>query len=508
MGKQIIKSAFFIMIITLISRMMGLVRTIFIGQEFGTSLEASAYMLAFLIPNTIFLFLPGAINAAFIPPLKGFLAKGKTVEAQTLFQKMATVTTVIHLLAAGLLWLFAHPIIGLIAGNASLELQVLAAELLRIMIPSVVFIAFISLFSSTLNTHYYFVLPMFGPILNSGFVILSMYLFVPSYGIYGLAIGTTGGYAASALLMLPFILKEQYRFTPNWQWQDPELLKIGENMIPILFASVLSSLNEFIEKFLISDFGDDKIAAFGYARQVFQLPLAIFLGSIAIPLFVLLLDQLKKADWKAAKGTIEKALLSMMMLLVPVSIGFWLLGEQLIVVLLQRGSFDPTSTKVTSLALVLLGIALFPLAGRDIFTRTFYALENTKTPVIIGALQMVIYIGAALLLIPVMGFSGVALGFAIGASTGAFFLGFLLWRQIGAFLTKEALYTTMKIVVASTIMGIFIQMFTHWGNGWNLPVFLVTAILLGGAIYGSVLILLKESLLLELLQQVKRNFSS
>ncbi len=492
------------MIFTILSRAIGLVRTIFIGQEFGTSLEASAFMLAFLIPNTIFLFLPGALNATFIPPLKRLLTEGKIAQAHKLFQKMTTVTIVVHLSVGLLIWIFALPIIQLIVANASLELQALAAELLRIMIPSLFFISLISLFSSTLNTHYYFVLPMLGPIINNGFVILAIYLFVPTYGIHGLALGTTIGFFASSLLMIPFILKEKYTLIPNWQWRDPELLKIGERMIPILFASAMSSMNEFIEKFLISDLGDDKIAAFGYARQIFQLPLAIFLGSIAIPLFVLLLDHIKKGDLFVAKRTIEKALLSMMMLLIPVTIGFWLIGEELIAILFQRGSFEAESTRITANALVLLGLALYPLAIRDIFTRTFYALENTLTPVIIGAIQIAIYIAAAFVLIPLIGFTGAALAFAIGAGIASIILGILLWRRIGAFLTKDFLLTFLKITFASGVMGVVIFMIDFWGSSWHPYIFLFLSILIGVVIYGGLLILLKEPLLLTLIEKGKR----
>ncbi len=504
MKRTILQSAILIMIVTLLGRAMGLVRTIFISKEFGTTLEASAYLLAFSIPNLLFLFLPGALNAVFVPPLKRLINHGKIAEAKALFQKMVTITTIAYILIGILIWVFAKEIIFLIAANSSLELKLLATELLKIMIPSAFFIAMLSLFSSTLNVHYYFVLPTLGPIINSAIVIISIYTLVPIFGLYGLAYGTTLGFAGAAFMLLPAIYKEKYSLKPNWQWNDPEVYKIGERILPIMFGTAVSSLNEFIEKFLVSDLGDDKIAALGYARQIYQLPIAIFFGSIAIPLFIVLLDHLKNNELQSAKGTIEKGLLYMLVLMLPTTVGIWFIGDKIIMALFQRGSFDFTSTQITTSALIFFALALYPLTVKDIFVRAFYALENTFTPVLIGFVQIAIYIVAAVLLIPIMGFSGAAFGWAIGGVFSTLILGFLLWRKIGNFISKLFIQSSIKVLLSSLAMGIGLYGFNLISTTWSVYLQVLIAIILAVVIYGGMLILLKEPIAIALVQKTKR----
>ncbi|CCQ98321.1 putative MviN-like protein [[Clostridium] ultunense Esp] len=456
MPKSIIQSALLVMIATLLGRAMGFIRTIFVSQAFGTSLEASAYMLAFTIPNTLFTFLPGVMNAVFIPVLKGLYSSGNPLRARLLFQKMLTITTLIYLLLGVFIWIWADPITSFIASGGSEALKDLSAHLLRLMTPSLLFIVLLGLFSSTLNVHYYFVLPTLGTIMNSLIVILSLFFLVPSMGINGLAIGTTLGFAGGSLMMLPFILKEKYSLRPDWRWRDEDLITIGWRFIPILLGSFLTTMNEFIEKFLVAGFGDDKIAALGYARQLVQLPIAILFGAIVSPLYILLLDQMKGGKMEETRQTLSRSVTLMTLLFLPITVGIGILAAPLVSLLFERGAFDARSTEITSIALLLLGISLLPTIVKDLFTRVFYALDNTWIPVVLNVLQILFYILLSLLLIPRMGFGAVALGWSLASLLGALLIGALLWKKIGPFLGRSYLRSLMKGVAATFMTGLMV----------------------------------------------------
>jgi putative peptidoglycan lipid II flippase len=504
MSQTLIRSAFWIIVITLIGRVMGLVRSIFVSHEFGTTLEASAFSLAFTIPSTIFLFVPGALNAVFIPSLKGLVTEGRVVEAQKLFRKTLTITVVFYLLLSVAIWVWSEPIISFISPGSSIELKALAADLLRWMLPSILFIVLIGIFSSALNVHHSFVIPNISNIVNSGIVIFAILVLVPYMDIHGLALGTTLGFAGAALMMLPKVFREKYSVLPNWEWNDPEVKKMGERFLPIMIGSLITSMNDFIEKYLISGYGDDKIAAMWYAKQVYQVPMSVFIGAFAMPLFPYMVEYLKKKDYISTKETIEKGLTYLLILLIPTTIGMWILSEGIVSVLFERGDFDAYSTEITAYALIFFVLGLYPLAVRDLLTRAFYALENTLIPVIAAVVQILIYILASLIAMPVIGFAGAALGWTIGAIVNALILWVILQRKIGNFVSRKFLISTVKVMLASIAMGICVYVIDFLTEAWNRYLVVSAAIIVGGVIYGLILILLKESLTLDLFSKLLR----
>lgn len=504
MAKTFLKSALLIMIITLIGRVIGLVRGIFVGAEFGTTLEASAYRLAYTIPSTLFVFVPGALNAIFIPSLKAHITMGKTEEARTLFQKLFTLSVAIIFILTVVLWVFAEPIMTLISPGSSSELLSLSAQLLRWMLPSLFFIILIGLFSSTLNVHNSFVLPNVGTISNSLIVIASLLILAPIYHIYALAIGTTLGFAGAALIMLPKVYKEKYSLKPNWKWKDPELRKIGERFLPIMLGSFITSINEFLEKFLISGLGDDKIAALGYAKEVYQVPMAIFLAALAMPLFPQLVEHYTRQDTKAMKQTIEKGLTYLLLLMIPTTVGIWLLSKPIVSVIYERGVFSAYSTEITAFALIFFALGLYPLTVRDVLTRAFYAMENTKTPVMAGVVQMIIYVISTIAFIPLLGFAGAAMGWTFGAIVNALLLWWILQRRIGAFVHLSFMKTVLRVTISAMGMGLFLYYFNSISELWNKYVHLGVAIISGAIVYAILLALCREPLFFELLSKVKR----
>lgn len=506
MAKTLLKTAVFIMVVTLVGRVIGLVRGVFIGAEFGTTLEASAFRLAFTIPSTLFVFVPGALNAVFIPSLKGLLTQGKEAEAKALFQKILTLSIVTVFGLSLLLWTFAQPIMAFISPGSSPQLLALAADLLRWMLPSLFFIVLIGLFSSTLNVHFSFVLPNIGTIANSAIVILVLVFFAPSLHIYALALGTTLGFFGAAFIMLPRIVRERYSLTPNWQWRDPELRKIGERFVPIMLGSFLTSLNEFIEKFLVSDLGDDKIAALGYAKEIYHVPMAIFLAAFAMPLFPLLVEFVTKKEFTSMKLTIEKGLTYLLILMIPTTVGIVLLNKEIVAVIYERGSFTSYSTDITAYALLFFALGLYPLVVRDMLTRAFYALENTKIPVFAGIVQVVFFVIGSFVFIPILGFAGAAMGWTIGAVVNALILWVILQRRIGRFVQRGFLYSCVRVTIAASSMALVLYIMNDRLADWNRYVLVGTMIAGGAVIYGMILIMLKEPYVLQLVIAAKRKF--
>lgn len=501
---SVLKAATSIVALTLIGRLLGFIRTMYVSNLYGTGAQADAYFTALTIPMTLFMVIPGAINAVLIPTMRGLLERKAEAEREALYGKMLAMVSIFFLLLC-LAGTALSTQIALWIGMTGQKAE-LTAQLLVWMWPSVFFIGLAGLWSSVCNAHQHFFTPALGTVTNGAIVISAMYALVPAYGPAGLAIATTLGYIAAALPMLPTLKRFGYVSRFSFQWQGDESLRgMGERVIPILIGSCISQATTFIERGLTAGLGDGKIAALSYANQIFQLPLAIFVGAFTLPLFPLLASYVKRGEMNLMKDTLQKGLAYLWMLMLPVTVGMVLFGEPIIRLFFVRsgGRFDETGVVWTVAGLAFYSLGLFGLAARDLLTRAFYALDNTRTPVTIGALGIVVYIMTAYAAIPFLGHGGIALAASISAFFQSFLLFVLLSRRVGMPLKRPFLLTFGKVTVASLVMG------TAFAASkpmlWHLPVLWQTVLGIGGAalLYAGTLLVLRESLLNDIVAKLR-----
>lgn len=452
MSGSLMKSAFIIIIVTLVGRVLGFIRNMFITSEFGSSDPSSAYLAAYTIPLALSLVIPGAINSILIPTMKGLLTKKNENEAVLLYHKVLTLITIFFILFSILGILFADPIISLLVPGFPQVTHELTVELFRYMIPSSLFIGLMGLFASVLNVHNEFFVSSFGSVINSLIVLASFFVFVPYMGIHGLALGTTIGFVGFALIMIPSLYRRKYTFKINTGFNDPLMKSMGERLIPIMIGSTISQLTMFLERMFVSQVGPDKLTALTLANQIVQLPMAIFVGAFTLPLFPLLSEYVKKKELKKMREVLEQGLLYLIILLLPVTLGLILLSTETVSLLYERGMFNAQDTKITAFALIFYSIGLLGLACRDLITRAFYALEDTKTPVTIGVVTIGLYIGFAFLFMPFLSHGGIALANSLAALSNTFILGFFLRKKVGWSILSSAFYGSLGKALFSTLL--------------------------------------------------------
>uniref|UniRef100_A9U6Y9 Predicted protein n=1 Tax=Physcomitrium patens TaxID=3218 RepID=A9U6Y9_PHYPA len=232
---SLLRIASMIVVLTLVGRLLGFFRSIYLSSLYGTGMESDAFNIAATIPLTLFLVVPGAVNAILIPTMRGLMEKNqRTTE---LYHKMLTVILVIFVVLAGLGVAFSRELAAMFGlSGAKLELT---ADMLQWMWPSAIFIGLTGLWSSICNSHQHFFTPTLGTVANGALVIISMYVLVPIYGPNGLAMATTLGYLAAMLTMIPTLRRFGYDHRLSFAWKDDEALKgMGERVIPILIACV------------------------------------------------------------------------------------------------------------------------------------------------------------------------------------------------------------------------------------------------------------------------------
>jgi putative peptidoglycan lipid II flippase len=497
---SILKAASFIVVFTLAGRLLGFFRNIYVSSLYGTGMEADAFGIAANIPWILFSVVPGAINAVLIPTLRGLLEHSAGRRAEELYHKLLVIVLGLFALLAVLGVLFAYPF-ALLFGLTGEKAEI-TAELLRWMWPSAVFIGLAGLWSSLCNAHQHFLTPTLGTVANGAVVLLAMYLLVPLFGVEGLAIATTLGYVASCLTMLPTLRQFGYRHRLAFAWrQDEELRSMGERVVPIFIGTLIAQVTTFLERGFAAALGDGKISALTYANAVAQMPIAIFVGAFTLPLFPLLASYVKRGELAQMKAVLQKGLAYLLILLVPVTVGLILYSEPLIQLIYMRGRFDQTAVELTAWGLVFYSLGLYGFAARDLIIRAFYALENTRTPVTIGAVGIGIYIATAWLAMPWLDHGGVALSYSLSVFAQALLLFISLWRKIGCPVQSSLLFTAGKVTLASAVMGLLI-VYTQPLLA-ALPLWLHLAVGVSGAAlaYGLVLLACREPLVRELLMK-------
>lgn len=444
-----------IVALTLISRVLGFVRQIFITNEFGISAETDAYFFAYNIPFTLFLIIPGAVNSVLIPTLKGLMGKQHLLERNVLFHQvhalMASVFVVIT--AAGMIW--SPEIIKLLAPSFSPDKQALTADMLRIMMPSVFFIGLIATLGSFLNAHDEFLAPSLGPVFNGMILIASIYTLAPLMGMQGIAWGTLLGFIVFALYLVPPVLRKQYTFRWNGKWRSNPLMRgMGERFVPIMIGLVISQLYLFIEKIFAGELGDQKISALWLAFSMVQLPIAIFSGALVVPLFPLLSEYVKQNRMPDMKQVLGKGFIYQYHVLLPSTLGLILLSQPFVHSFYGHGSqFTIEEGRLTAWAVVFYSVGMLGWAGRDLFTRASYAIENTRAPVITAAISFGVYLLLARWLMKPMDLGGLALAYSLSTFVNVVVQTWWLRRQIGKLFDRDFFGSIWKGLVATAVMS-------------------------------------------------------
>ncbi|MBK9941082.1 MAG: murein biosynthesis integral membrane protein MurJ [Kouleothrix sp.] len=417
----------------LLSRLLGLVRDIIISSQFGTQAEYGAYRATFNLIDLIYIVVAGgALGSAFIPVFSGMLAERREHEAWRLASGLLNLAS-IGLIAAGLLiGLLAEPIVAATIGSGFAPAQrTLTVQLLRLMLVQPVLLGLGGLAKATLESFDRFALPAIGANLyNLG--IIGGALLAPWLGIYGLVWGVVAGAALFLLIQLPGLLSVGARYSPVLGRGIPGLRQVGTLLAPRLFGQAAWQINLIAIASFASLFGAEAVAANGYALTLMLLPhglIALSLGTVIFPQ----LARLHAAGNQAAfRATTLNALRSVLFLALPAAALLAALAAPIVRVLFERGKFSAESTALTAQVLVFYAFGLAAFAAAEIVVRSFYAMRDTRTPVLVGAAMVLANIGLGWAFIRAgMGLPGLALAFSIANTAEAGTLLLLLERRLG-----------------------------------------------------------------------------
>jgi putative peptidoglycan lipid II flippase len=444
------------------SRLLGILRTVAIADAFGAAPELDAYRVAFLVPDIIFQVLAGAtLGSAFIPVFARLYRRDGEDRAWRLASAMLNLVTAATAVLCLIAFSLAPIIVPILApglgddiGQRD-ELTDKAVSLTRLMLLSPFLFAVSGMVTGILNARQRFLLPALAPMLYNLAIIFGAVVLADRWGIEGLAAGVVIGAGLHLAIQVPGLVRERMRYRAIFDWRDAAVREVGRLMAPRVLGLAALQLNLFVTIFFASKVGSGAIAAATYAVVIAQLPLGLFAMAFSTAAFPRMADQVADGDFDALRATVSRVLRVIMFLTIPAALGLALLREPVTVVLLERGAFTSADTAATAAALGFYCLGIVPQAGIEIHSRGFYALGDTRTPVILTVLNLAVNAALSAILWERYGLEGLA--FSVSAASWIEWL--LLAYLYSARTAGEGLGDTSalaRFAVAGSLMALFV----------------------------------------------------
>lgn len=459
---QIARAAGLVMALFIVSRVLGLLREMVISNQFGTGGELDAYLAAFRLPDILFQIVAGgALASAFIPTFSAHLARlddrGAWRLASAIINLVLILTSALAVLAALLApWLVST----IIAPGFDAPRQALTVDLMRLMLITPVIFGVSGVIMGILNAQQHFLLPALAPILYNLGIILGALMLAPGMGVMGLAVGVVAGALGHLLIQIPGLVRYGLRYTPALGLRDPSVREVGRLMLPRVVGLAAVQINFLVNTILASGLVAGSLAAINFAWLLMLLPQGVFAQSIATAAFPTFSTQAAKGQVAEMRSTLAATLRAILYLALPAAVGLVVLSRPLVQLVFERGAFTETSTEMVSWALAFFALGLPAHAVVEIVVRAFYAMHDTKTPVMVGIGSMVLNVILSLVFIQLfralgwMEHGGLALSNSLATTLEMAVLLYLIRQRLAGLEGRRMLASLARIGLASLLMGI------------------------------------------------------
>lgn len=467
--RGIIRSAFFSGFGTLLSRFCGLAREMLMAMLFGTGMVADAFSVAFRFPNLLLRILgESGLRVVLLPRYNEERVQLGDEEAFVLASSVAVILSLLIGIVILLGTAFAPFLADIFAPGWRDEPEkfVLTVKLLRLLFPYIGFMALATWASTILNAHRKFFLPALSPaFMNLGWVagLILVLLFYSGKDTTEqstiVAVGILLGGALQFLFQLPAMANIKFRFKFNLRMKMPAILEMSKLMAPLLAALGIAELNFLVDVFLASYLVEGSVAALTYSSRLIYLPMGLASIAIATATLPELSDFAAKNLHQHFAKTLSFSFRTTLAIMLPISAYTIALSGQIVRFLFERGSFSGNvSTPMTAIALSMYATGLYAFSSFKVLTQGFYALKDTKTPVINAGIALLINIALNLLLIGPLKHAGLALASSIASIVQVFLLLIILNRR-GVLNIKDELISFFRIALVSLSTG-FITWFS------------------------------------------------
>ncbi len=471
------------MLFFLASRALGLLRDVVISHHFGTSRALDAYFAAFSIPDLIFnVIAGGAVGSAFIPTFSAALASGDRERAWRLASAVLNVAFLVLTGIAAVLAVLAPEVTAAtVARGFAAPDQALTATLMRWMLLTPILFGLSGILMGILNSHQHFVLPALAPVIYNAAIIAGALFLAPTLGVYGLVSGVVAGAVLHLAIQVPWLCRHRMQYSPSLGFDNPDVREVGRLMLPRTLGLAAVQVNILVSTILASTLPAGRIAALAYAWRVMLLPEGIIALSLATAAFPTFSELMARRQHDELRHTFSNVFRMTLYLTVPAAVGLFVLGEPLVALLFQRGEFDAQSTAETAWALQFYAVGLIAHSGLEIITRVYYAMQDTRTPVVVGVGAMVLNVGLSLVLLGPFAHGGLAFANSL-ATIGEVLVLFNLLRRRPGWDAVKLGSSLWRIGAASAVMGLVVALVAG-GLAHSAPLAALVGVVVGALVY-------------------------
>lgn len=446
------RSGLLVMIITMVSRVLGLVRAGIIAYYFGASAMTDAFFSAFKISNFFRQLLgEGALGSSFIPLYNERVESEGEENSKQFIYSILNLLFVFSTIVTILMIIFSQGIIDGIVSGFPDETKIIASRLLKIMSVYFVFISLSGMVCAILNNFKQFAVPASTSIFFNLAIILASMYFGKTYGIDALAYGVVIGGLFQFLVVLPAFFKIMKGYSFKIDWKDPYLKKIFIMICPMLIGIVARQVNTIVDQMFASYLAEGGVSALENATRLYLLPVGVFGVSISTVIFPALSKAMSKNDLDGATDNIVKGLNILLFLIIPSTAVLTFYAPEVIRLTLSYGKFDEEAVRVTSQALLYYSLGLYFYTAIYLMTRAFYSVKNSKYPVKFSIISIVINIVLNFLLIKSMAYRGLALSTSIASGVNFFLLLIVFRRKYINFSLKKSYIFFIKTFIITAI---------------------------------------------------------
>ena len=500
MSQKLLKSTAIVSVMTLVSRISGLVRDVVMASVLGTSGVADAFFVAFRIPNFLRrIFGEGAFSQAFVPVFAE-LTESNTQEAKYFVNASAGILALATLLLAILGIVFAPELVGLYAPGykADPEKMAITVDALRFMFPYLFCISLVAMSAGIFNTLNRFAIPAVTPVLLNICLILAMWLLVPYFdsASRALAIGVLIAGVLQLAFQIPSLKQEGYLPSFALDASNPAVRKVFKLMLPAVFSVSVAQINMFVNTVLASFLVTGSVSWLYYSDRLMEFPVGVF----GIALASVVLPSLSKehivGSAESFSAMMDWALRWVILIAVPATFALYILAIPLLSTIFMRDAFSANDVLMSALALEAFAIGICGFIFVKVLAPGFFARQDTKTPMKIAVVSVMVNVIFSIILVRSMAHTGLALAISIAAWVNAGLLFLVLWRR-GVYKPESGwLWYLTRIAVAVGVMCATLMWLDQSESVWFAASFLdrvlklFVLVVAGGLSYGVSLLVL------------------
>ncbi len=454
---SVLYAAGMLTIMMTISRLLGFVRDISVSGMFGISWQADAYAAAFTIPDLIyFALVGGGLSSAFIPVFSSYLATNKEKDgyemASTILNMVAAASLV--LIAIGMV--FTPQLVDLLTHFQHADAEqatALTVLLTRIMFAQCFFMCLAGISQGILQCYKEFTVPALGAVVYNITIIVVGLLLAQYIGIMGFTIGVVLGAAFNLLMQIRAMRQYGFAYRPVMHLHHPGVKKFFMLFLPVMLGLSMNEFNLLVSQYLASTLGEGVVYAMKQAQRIMMLPVGIFASAIGLSIFPTMTSHVARGELDAYKKNLTMGLRTIIFIMLPASAGLMALSHPVVRAMYQQGAVTAEQVKLVSVILVFYCIGIVGYGAQQILNRGFYAVQDTKSPVLINVFVLLFNIVLSIVLVGPLRYQGLALSYSLTGLLSMLILGVFLRRKIGPFGGTALTKSVIQSMVASAVMA-------------------------------------------------------